>query len=441
MRKRRRNGLGAYVLVLAIVIGTAAIATVVVGKNRRTLYSTTERFHRHIVSNAFDPISAAERGLLPTATSTHRGGAHAGVRAIVVHPGRIVLLAAGKPVRTIAMPRSPATLRAIVRSVRDPDWLSESHGIVTLRAAVIADRGSVLRVSAPLTREVVLTRRAGVFLGARHARLRLDGVDVRSGPVGTTDDRPFVVAQRSSTMVIRGSSFRDLGHDWNSSYGVTWASGSGGRVVDSRFANCYIAIYTDAAHDLLIRGNVLRRNTLYGIDPHSHSGHITVVGNLSEQNGRHGIIFSQDVTASLVRGNTARENHLNGIMMDASSTGNVITDNVVEHNHGDGVVLADSADNTVTSNRIRGNRVGILVRGANRQRLIRGNDVSGNALAAQGVTLTGNAVQDNGGEWEPERVAAIWFVAVPLTALLWWLTFRSRRSRDRRQRLRAAATA
>jgi mannuronan 5-epimerase len=446
MRSRRRDGLGGYLLVLIAVVGTATIATVVAGKNRRTLYSTAEHFHRHIVSDAFDPISATERGLVPTATSARRGRAQARIRAIVIRPGRIRLVAAGRPTAEIAIPHSATTLQQIVRSVDDPGWLSESHGIVTARAAVIADRGSTVLVSAPQTREVVLTRRPGVFLGARHATLRLDGVVVRPSAVaaagGPTTTRPFVVAQRHSTLTIRGSSFRDLGHDWNSSYGVTWASGSRGSVVGSRFVNCYIALYTDAAHDLLIRDNVLRDNTLYGIDPHSHSNHITVVGNLSERNGRHGIIFSQNVTASVVRDNITRENHLNGIMMDASSSDNVIANNVVEHNHGDGIVLADSTGNTVAGNDIRDNRVGILVRGATHQRLISANDIVGNALAAQGTSVAGNTLRDNGGEWEPRRVALIWLAAVPVVALLWTATFRSRRSRQRRRRrLRSAATA
>lgn len=443
MSSRRRDGLGAYALVLVAVVGTAVLATVVAGKNRRTLYSTAKHFHRHIVFNSFDPISAAERGLLPTATTAHPGRAHTGIHAIIVRPGQIRLLAAGKPVKTIAIPGSTETLQGVVRSVHDPRWVSESRGVVTVRAALIADRGTRMRVAAPQTRKVVLANGPNIFLGARHATLELDGVEVSSAPDArdSTATRPFVVAQRSSTMVIRRSSFRDLGHDWNSSYGVTWASGSSGSVVRSRFVNCYIAIYTDAAHDLLVRDNVLRRNTLYGIDPHSHSDHITVVGNLSEQNGRHGIIFSQEVSDSVVRNNTARENHLNGIMMDARSTGNVIAHNLVDHNHGDGIVLADSADNTVVRNRIRDNRVGVLVRGATHQRVIRANEISGNALAAQGTSLAGNTVRDNGGEWEPRRVAAIWLAAVPVTLLLWWLTFRSRKSRDRRRRrLRVAPT-
>jgi poly(beta-D-mannuronate) C5 epimerase len=439
--RNRRDGLGVYALVLAAVVGTAVIATVVAGKDRRAVYSTAEHFHRHIASDAFDPISSAERGLLPTATAAHLGKPHREIRAILIEPGSIRLLVAGKPVARIAVTGSPVTLQDVVRAVHDSRWLSESRGVVTLRSALIADRGSKVLVSAPSTRELAFARKPNVFLGARHATLTLDGVVVRAQRGNGRATRGFVVAQRHSTLVIRRSAFRSLGHDWNSSYGVTWASGSGGSVVGSSFSRCYIAIYTDAAHDLLIRGNVLRRNTLYGIDPHSRSTHITVVGNLSEGNGRHGIIFSQDVTASIVRGNVARANHLNGIMMDAHSTGNVVAGNLVEANHGDGIVLAHSGANTVVRNRIHDNRVGILVRGSRRHGLIRGNEISGNVLAVQGTTSAGNTVRDNGGEWEPHRLAVIWIATVPATAALWLLTLMSRGTRERRRRRLRVATS
>jgi mannuronan 5-epimerase len=443
MKRRRRDGFGAYAIVLATVVGTAVIATIVLGKEHRTVYSTTEHFHRHLVADAFDPISATERGLSPVARNSKPGPPHTSIRAILLRPGGITLVAAGKPVRSITTPPR-MTLQAVATAVGDPRWIASSHGVVTARAAVIADRGSTLVVGRP-THALVLASRQGVFLGARHATLELDGITVRPshpklrGDHGADSTRPFVVAQRRSKLVIRHSTFLALGHDWNSSYGITWASGSTGSLTSSLLERCFIAVYTDEARHLVIRGNVMRGNTLYGIDPHSGSRQILVEDNLAENNGRHGIIFSQRVTASVVRDNVARHNHLNGIMMDARSTGNVITGNVAEDNRGDGVVLAHSPGNTVTDNRIENNRVGVLVRGSDDERQIRGNSVVGNAQAAQGTSLAGNDVRLNGGQWRPRTIFAVWLVAIPVALLLLWLTHRSRRSRSRRLPLRRVA--
>jgi poly(beta-D-mannuronate) C5 epimerase len=307
---------------------------------------------------------------------------------------------------------------------------------------VVAERGSTLLLDGAQTGTLVLARRPGVFLGARRGTLTLDGMKVTAGrtsanATSSESARPFLLAQRRSRMVIRNSRFRDLGHDWNSSYGVSWSSGSTGAVTGSTFVRCYIGIYTSGARDLLVRGNRLRDNTLYGIDPHSGSRRIIVERNLAVHNGRHGIIFSERVSGSVVRGNVTRANRLNGIVMDAASNGNRISGNVVEGNRGDGIVLAASSANAVTDNRIRDNRVGVLVRGSSRGNRIIGNDVADNVLAAQGTGLAGNDVRGNGGQWRRLTLIVIAILAVAITYLLCVVTWIARRSRDREFRARA----
>ncbi|MGH2933967.1 MAG: right-handed parallel beta-helix repeat-containing protein [Gaiellaceae bacterium] len=436
-RRARRDGLGAYLLVVLTLAGTAAIATFVAGRDQRTVYSTSERFHRHLVTHSYDPISDALRGFGPQATHAQPGRPEAGIRAVVLHPDHVGLVVGGKEIRRIPIASGEMNLADLVRIVHDRRWLAQAGRVVTAEAAVIAVGGSRLTVSDPATRTLVLESRPGVFLGARGSTLRLARVTVRPSVreantrAGST--RPFVLAQRDSRMVISRSVLVDLGHDWNSSYGVSWSSGSTGEIARSQVLRCYIGVYTAGARDLVVRGNLLRGNTLYGVDPHSGSRGIVVVGNTAERNGRHGIIFSQNVSASVVRGNIARDNRLNGIMMDAGSTGNVITRNLVEYNHGDGIVLADSPGNSIVSNRILDNRIGIFARGGGSPRTIAGNVLAGNAEAAQGVGLpAGNEAHDNGGEWLPGRIRAIWLLAGLATVLLWWVTWRARRSRDRR---------
>jgi poly(beta-D-mannuronate) C5 epimerase len=435
---RRRNGIGVYVLVLLTVLGTAAVAAFVLGKIRRTVYSTSVHFHRHLIAGSLDPIAATERGFGPTATSKRPGKRRPAIRAVVVRPTKIVLLAGGRQVRVIPTATSRLSLRTVVGLVGDRRWL-EGSSTVRAHAALIAGRGSELVVDGAQTPRLVLDNRAGVFLAARGASLRLDRVVVRAarGDRGALDTRPFVFAQRGSRMVIRNSTFDNLGHDWNSSYGVSWSSGSTGAVTGSRFARCYIGVYTAGAHDVVIRGNRLHDNTLYGIDPHSDSRRIVVERNVANHNGRHGIIFSERVTSSIVRGNVTRGNRLNGIVMDAASDHNTISGNVVESNRGDGIVLASSSHNIVIGNRVSDNRVGVLVRGASQRNRVAGNVIRGNVLAAQGAALDGNDVQANGGQWRRMTLIVIAIVAVAAAYLLLVATWSARRARDRGIRSRA----
>ena len=181
---------------------------------------------------------------------------------------------------------------------------------------------------------------------------------------------------------------------------------------------------------------------MYGVDPHSSSRDVVVEGNVANGNGRHGIIFSQDVTASVVRDNVVRGNRLNGIMMDAHSTGNLITRNLVQDNRGDGIVLAASPANTVTGNRILDNRIGIYARDGSARLQIERNVLERNARATKGVTAgPSNEKRGNGGEWAASRIAAIWLSTLPVVALLFALTWWSRASRDRSLRRRVTPIA
>lgn len=443
-RRARRDGLGAYWLALLVVAGTAAIATFVFGREQRTVHSTSQHFHRHLVTGSFDPVSAVLRGLGPRATHARPGRARNDVRAVVLYPDRISLVAGGHEVRRVPVSAGEHRLTELVRAVHDPSWLEQTGSVVTVKAALVAARGAELVIAAPAAKTLLLERSPGVFVGARSASLRIVGVDVRSIPSAGASGpaRPFVLAQRGSRMVIRSSTFRDLGRDWNTSYGVSWASGSTGAITGSKVVDSFIGIYSERAHDLVIRGNHLLRNTLYGVDPHSSSRDVVVEGNVANGNGRHGIIFSQDVTASVVRDNVVRGNRLNGIMMDAHSTGNLITRNLVQDNRGDGIVLAASPANTVTGNRILDNRIGIYARDGSARLQIERNVLERNARATKGVTAgPSNEKRGNGGEWAASRIAAIWLSTLPVVALLFALTWWSRASRDRSLRRRVTPIA
>jgi poly(beta-D-mannuronate) C5 epimerase len=441
MSPARRGSVAPFAMVFIAVLVSAVAATFVFGKDYRSVRGNDAYFHRHAFVPSFDPITDALVGYAPSAMATNPGIPSAKVRAITLYPRKIVLLAGGMPVRTIALRRPVTTLKALAQKLGDAKWLAIDGTTITAKTAIIAQPGSHLRIAAPETKTLVLRSTPGVFLGAVTAQLAIAGVTVRgtsSAPpeISTTTrmdlGRPFIVAYSHSTMTISHSKLLDLGRDWNASYGASWSLGSTGSVTDSTFERNFIGIYTDHAHDLLVKHNVFRDNTLYGVDPHSFSVRMDIEDNLSERNGRHGIIFSDHVTDGIVRNNVTRGNDLNGIMMDASSTGNRIVGNLSEDNHGDGIVLASSPGNVITGNRILRNRIGIQARGPRDSTTLANNELSGNSLASQGVSLAGNDVHGNGGQWKPKVVQGIWIAAGPLLLLFFVLTAIEIWRRDRR---------
>jgi poly(beta-D-mannuronate) C5 epimerase len=434
MRTKPPRKLGGYFIVIGLALGIGLIGTFVLGRSYSELALQKEAFDRLQYVPSFDPIEDATLGLSPNSSNVVAAVPDPNIRALRIFPTQIIEVVGGKAIKSIDTP-APATLQALVSTVNDPTWLALSGHAVTVKAAVILQNGSSMSIAAPVITDVVLQAHEGVFLAADHAALSLSGVDVRASDskVPTTFSRPEQTASRpfvlavGSKLDITRSTFRYLGRDWNSSYGVSWSKGSIGSVTGSRFEHNFIGVYTNGSPRLLVQHNVFLHNSLYGIDPHSGSTHMSIIDNTSNYNGRHGIIFSDHVTAGIVRGNTTIGNGLNGIMMDEASTGNLIAGNTVTGNRSDGIVMANSSNNRIEGNTVTGNRIGITLRGSTTGTVLTQNVITNNKMAIQGGSGAGTHVRDNGGEWSAARIARVWIVSAILLLLLLILTWFSKR--------------
>jgi mannuronan 5-epimerase len=438
--RARRTGSAGYLITVVAVLGAALISTFVLGRSYSELTASPEPLP-DTQAPSFDPVEDVTLGIPPDSTYQAAAVPIAAIRAIEVLPSQTIMLAGGRAVRIIDV-RAPRTLSDLVRIVRNRRWIRRSSGTVTLNASVLVERGASMTVAAPVTSGLVLAVRPGVFLAAyQRGTLRIAGVDVRAGnadvpqqasPPSAAVGRPFLLAALNSTMTITDSTFKYLGRDWNSSYGVTWTQGSTGSVSNSTFDHDFIGFFANDSSGIRVTHDGFFHCSLYGIYPSSGSHGLLVEYDTVAFNGRHGIILSNDVTGSVIQDDTTERNGLNGIMMDESSTGNVIKHNVVSGNGSAGVVLADAGDNLVADNSISGNQVGITVRGPATGTRIFGNTVTANKMASQGASLARNTVYGNGGGWLPRRVGLIWLTACPLLGFLLGLT-RAMQPRRRRR--------
>jgi len=412
----RRTKPAGYLISVATALGIALICTFVLGRTYSELALKKEPFSRLSYVSSFDPVEDVTLGLSPNSTNAGAAKPAAAIRAIEIYPAQTLMLAGGRAVRIINQ-RAPKTLRDLVRIIRDRHWISESSATVTLNAAVVVEHGSSMTIAAPVTSGLVMTVRPGVFLAASRGKLRIAGVYIRASDAKVPDTftslsrdigRPFLLAVQDSSMIIKDSTFKYLGRDWNSSYGTTWSKGSTGSVSNSTFDHDFIGVYSNDSNGLRVMHDKFYYNSLYGVDPHSGSSHLQIEYNTSNFNGRHGIIFSDHVTGSTVRYNVTKGNGLNGIMMDEASTNNIIAHNTVTDNESDGVVIANSNDNVVTDNTVSGNRVGITVRGHARDTKIFDNTITANAMASEGADLSQNRTYGNGSMWSGKRIGVIW---------------------------------
>jgi parallel beta-helix repeat protein len=312
-------------------------------------------------------------------------------RAVVVEPGRVVLLEAGQFVREAPLPEGPEVrFEDVARAVGDPAWIAEVEAGVFLVDTPVVQRGATMVASAPAVRELRLTTRPHVFLGGTGATARFEGVTVTSwdpavgGPdTELADGRPFVVYRDRSRLDVIRSRFQHLGSDRAQAYGVSWRGWSTGSAIESTFANNYFGAYTFEGEAITFRGNTFRDNIRYGLDPHDRTHGLVIEGNEAVGNGTHGIVLSSLVNRSVIRGNHAHHNGANGIVLHKGSDHNVVEGNRVEHNRQDGIVVLGSGDVRVAGNTVRGHEVGIRVNGPGSERII----VKANVLEDNTVDL------------------------------------------------------
>ena len=127
-------------------------------------------------------------------------------------------------------------------------------------------------------------------------------------------------------------------------------------------ANSGGAIFSQSAFDLL-QGNTVEFNKIDGIDVEGDQGDV-ILANSVQSNATSGLgnaIFLSNVSGrEAVENNSVLQNHSNGIeVFSTSAKGVKVTGNTVENNGGDGVGLDGTSNIIVAANVLNNNAVGI----------------------------------------------------------------------------------
>lgn len=299
---------------------------------------------------------------------------------------------------------APATLATLSAALNRPAALRElAPGEWLLAANLRVEQGATLRIAAPEARWLKLRSDDHGFVSIRAlgGQIEFDGTCVSSWDTSRggfdenyADGRSFVLARDGARMDIRGSELRYLGYDANESYGISWRMpGTTGSIVDSYVSHNYYGLYSYEVADLVIRGNEVDHNVLYGIDPHTRSVRLLIENNIAHHNGKHGIILAEECSDGVVRNNVAYDNLHHGIVIFQRSNNNLVDGNTSYRNGGQGININDASGNMVRDNTVYENlEVGIGV-----GQRASGNQVVGNTVRANrkdGIALYSEA-QDN----------------------------------------------
>ena len=308
------------------------------------------------------------------------------------------------PELTAQLKSAPAPTPVLTETVKG-EWL--------LSANLQIGPGVTLKIGGPDVRWLKLRSDAGGFVsikalggGLMIVETKITSWDAAANDVDVSleDGRSFVLARSGGRMDIRKSELSYLGYEANESYGAAWRMpGTTGSAEDSVFAENFYGLYLHEASDVIIRGNTVRDNVRYGIDPHSRSNRLLIENNTVYGNGKQGIILAEGCSDSVIRGNTVYSNSMHGIVIFNDSNNNLIEKNVSYGNALQGINIKNSISNTVRGNLVYENTESGIGLGENaRNNLITGNTVRDNRehgiyvySAASGNQIGANEVYGN----------------------------------------------
>lgn len=181
--------------------------------------------------------------------------------------------------------------------------------------------------------------------------------------------RPFIVGWGGSKIYIAKSRIANMGYASTKAYGLTMSQYSNsmiqrhvwpkptGWIVESEIEDMWYGFYTWEADDVVLRGNTLKNNILYGFDPHDRSKRLIIADNeVYGTKKKHGIIISRNVDDSWIIGNKTHNNALSGIVLDRQCSNTVIANNQAYKNGSDGIVISESSRNLIWNNLVSGNK-------------------------------------------------------------------------------------
>jgi parallel beta-helix repeat protein len=329
------------------------------------------------------------------------------------------------------------TLPGIRQALGTPDALRElAPGEWLLTANLRVEAGAQLRIAAPSVRLLKLRSDPAGFVWIKALGGQLDFADTCVTSWDTMsqrydeeyqDGRSFVLARDGARMNVERSDLRYLGYDGPESYGLAWrVRGTTGQIIDSYVSHNFYGVYSFDMDGLVIRGNEVHHNVMYGIDPHTRSNRLVIEGNVSHDNGKHGIILAEECSDSQVRNNVVYNNLHHGIVIFQHSNNNIVEGNTSYSNGGQGINVNDATNTIVRGNNVYDNleagigvgqratatqvvvnrvqanrRDGVIFYSDVKDSVLRDNLIAGNArfgiyVKSEGaLTVEGNTVADN----------------------------------------------
>jgi mannuronan 5-epimerase len=276
--------------------------------------------------------------------------------------------------RTIEISCGAINLTEIYKAFGPSIIKNESYKVWILNANVKIKNDSTLYINSTDTIWLKINSTTGnAYSIISQGNLRIDSVRLTSWDTTANnyakisndgmEPRSYIRSEKGDgTLNINNSELGYLGYNGSQSYGLSYYSGSGSKISNSKIHDLWNGFYSDSIENMTIENNEFYNNVIYGIDPHSGTHDLVIRHNKIYNNEWHGLTCSRDCYNIIIDSNRVFTNGQTGIILHGNTTNSTLTNNTVYDNNQDQISLQNSADNNhIYNNKLSGGISGIEI--------------------------------------------------------------------------------
>lgn len=299
------------------------------------------------------------------------------------------------PSRTINVCGGVVSLDTINEILRDPSLLNNTTDkIWFLNANISVLDGATLTITSNDTKwlKINSTIPADAYSMISRGNLIINDTKISSWNTTTNQEaalrdfntpRSYIASPSgaSGQMNITNSNLTHLGFNGGQgSWGVSYYSGDGSVIQNNNLSLNFRPLYFGQnASNIFVLGNTISNNMQNGITIYG-SSNINISGNEIRNNGLQGIACLSQCNSIAAKNNGIYNNARDGIRFEKNTINSLIQYNQVHDNKQSGMSMRNSSFNTITSNTLNNNRVGIALAQNSFENLVNNNLVQNSSL-------------------------------------------------------------
>ena len=297
--------------------------------------------------------------------------------------------------RTINVCGGTVSLDTINKILKDPSLLNNTaEKIWFLNANISVLDGATLTISSNDTKWLKINSTFPTYAYSIISRGSLIINDTKISSWNTTSNqeaalrdsntpRSYIAspAGASGQMNITDSNLTHLGFNGGQgTWGVSYYSGDGSVIQNNNLSLNFRPLYFGQnASNILVSGNTISDNIQHGITIYG-SSNVHISGNKILNNGLQGIACLSQCDSIAAKNNEVYNNARDGIRFEKNTKNSLLQYNQIHDNKQSGISIRNSSFNTITSNTLNNNRVGIVLAQNSFGNLVNNNSVQNSSL-------------------------------------------------------------